>query len=334
MFESFIEALPDKVRSTDDFELYGTRFRNKTKALGCLYVELNQFYQKFIALDIDKPGAAYRWEDFGLPPPTYIVINPENGHCHYLYELNVPVYYTAAARRAPQKYLENTDIALTNMLSADLRYVGKFTKNPLHPFWLTIYHNIRYDLEDFKEWGVDLTGHKRKLLNLDDLEGRNSTLFNTLRQRAYIEVKKYTSLEGFQGFVDDEALSINRIFVDCLKGVLPAKEVLSTARSVGKWTWSRKDSIGNGSKNRGVMNLTTDMSLKAKQAAGATYAHANNSVKQSTKEAVFQAAIALKAAGTPITQQSVAIRADVSLPSVRRLWSEVDAQIGLYKKCS
>ena len=62
------------------------------------------------------------------------------------------------------------------------------------------------------------------------------------------------------------------------------------------------------------------------------YAHANNSAKQTTKEAVLQAAIALKAAGLSVTQQSVAIRSNVSLLTVKNHWSEVDAQLGLYKK--
>lgn len=331
MYASFIEALPDKVRSTDDFELYGTRFRRKENALSCLYVELNQFYRKFIALDIDKPGAPHFWEDKNLPPPTFIVINPKNGHCHYLYELNTPVYYTEAARRSPQKYFENTDIALTNLLGADLGYVGKFTKNPLHPYWYVIHHNVRYDLEDFAEWGINLRGHKHKQVLKESPEGRNTTLFNTLRLWAYQDVLQQASYDLFQQAVDAKALGINGAFLDCEKGILPAKEVLSTARSVGTWTWRHKDSIGT-QKNRGVMALPADMSMKAKQAAGATYAHANNSAKQSTKEAVLQAAIALKAAGTPVTQQSVAIRADVSLPSVRRFWNEVDAQLGMYKK--
>lgn len=160
MYNDFIEALPDKVRSTNDFQ-FGTKFRDKNKALGHLYIELNQFYKKFIVLDIDKPGSAYLWDELGLPPPTFVVINPENAKCHYLYELNIPVYYTEAARRAPQRFYEATDIALTHMLGADLSYVGKFTKNPLHPHWNVICHHATYDLEDFKEWGLELRSHKR-----------------------------------------------------------------------------------------------------------------------------------------------------------------------------
>jgi hypothetical protein len=330
MFKNFVEALPDKVRSSSDLE-YGCKFRKKEKALTHRYVELPQLYKKFIALDIDKPGSAYLWDFLGLPPPTFIMVNPQNSHCHYLYELKTPVYYTEASRRAPQKYFEATDIALTNLLGADLGFVGHLVKNPLHPHWLTICHHVSYDLEDFAEWGINLRGHKHKQVLRESLEGRNTTLFDTLRQWAYQDVRQQASYADFQQTVDDKAQSFNGMFIDCEKGILPIKEVLSTAKSVGKWTWRHRDSIGN-QKNRGVMALPFDLSKKAKQAAGAAYAHANNSAKQSTKEAVLQAAIALKAAGTTITQQSVAIRADVSLPSVRRLWNEVDAQLGLYKK--
>lgn len=328
MYESFVEALPNKVRSSNDLE-YGCKFRKKEKALQHLYVELPQLYKKFIALDIDIPGSFDLWYHLGLPPPTYVMVNPENAKCHYLYELKTPVYYTEASRRAPQKYFEATDNALTCMLGADLGFVGHFIKNPLHPYWRVICHHATYDLEDFKEWGLDLVGHKKKRKLLDSLEGRNTTLFDTLRHWAYIEVRKCGSYADFQQSVDTEALSINQTFLECLNGVLPAKEVLSTARSVGTWTWRHKDTIGN-QKNRGVMELPPEMSMKAKQAAGAGFSAVTRT--KNTKEAILEAAIALKAAGTPVTQQSVAIRADVSIPSVKKYWNEVDSQLGLYKK--
>lgn len=330
MHESFIDSLPTKVRCTDDFEI-GTKFRSKNKALDCLYLELNQLYRKFIALDIDRPGAAYLWDERNLPAPTYVMTNPSNGHCHYLYELRTPVYYTEAARRAPQKYLENIDLALTHLLGADLAYVGKFVKNPLHPHWYVDYHPVRYDLEDFKEWGVNPRSHKRRAIIEESSQGRNHALFNSLRNWAYVEVHQHTVYGAFQEAVDETALNMNKSFIDGPKGILPFKEVLSTSKSVGTWTWRRRETIGQ-QKNRGVMQLAADMSKSAKQAAGASYAHANNSAKQYTRDAVVGAAIALKAAGIPITQQSVAIRADVSVPSVRRFWNDVDAQIGLYRK--
>jgi hypothetical protein len=288
MYKSFIESLPEKVRSTDYFE-EGTKFRNKEKALRHKYVELHQLYKKYIALDIDASGSAYRWDERGLPPPSYVVVNPVNAHCHYLYELRVPVYYTEHARRAPQKFYENTDIALTGLLEADTAFVGHLVKNPLHPYWKTICHNAAYDLEDFKDYGVDLRGHKQKQAVRHSIEGRNSTLFETLRHWAYIEVQQHTSYTGFYEAVDNKALSINGIFIDCPNGILPAKEVLSTSKSVGTWTWRHRFTIGN-QKNRGVLGLDEDMPLSEKQAQGAAYANLMRSeaVDDKIKQAIHK----------------------------------------------
>lgn len=271
MFTNFIEALPEKVRSAD-FKDEGTRFRKREKALAYRYVELNQLYKKFIALDIDAPGSAYRWDERGLPPPSIIVINPENTHSHYLYELKTPVYYTEEARRAPQKFYEATDIALTHLLGADVGFTGHLVKNPTHTGWRRICHQASYDLEDFQEYGVDLKTHKSKQVLKESMEGRNTTLFDTLRHWAYAEVKNHGSFALFQHSVDSKALSINGFFQDHLNGMLPVKEVLSTAKSVGKWTWKHRHSIGT-QKNRGILELPDDMPIKEKQALGADYSH-------------------------------------------------------------
>ena len=269
MFASFIEALPEKIRSAE-FKDEGTRFRKKEKALSHRYVELNQLYKRFIALDLDEPASAFLWDECGLPPPSIVVINPENTHCHYLYELNTPVYYTEQARRAPQKFYEATDIALTRMLGADTAFTGHLVKNPLHPSWRTICHKASYDLEDFQEYGVDLTPQRRKEVLRDSGIGRNATLFDTLRHWAYAEVKHHASHTVFQLAVDSKALAINSHFLVHENGALPAKEVLSTAKSVGKWTWKHRHSIGS-QKNRGVLKLPADMPIKEKQAQGAVY---------------------------------------------------------------
>ena len=81
MYVSFINTLPEKVRSAE-FKDEGAKFRKREKALGYRYVELNQLYKKFIALDIDAPASAYLWDEHGLPQPSIVVVNPENTHCH------------------------------------------------------------------------------------------------------------------------------------------------------------------------------------------------------------------------------------------------------------
>jgi hypothetical protein len=269
MYKGFIESLPNKVRSAE-WKDEGTKFRKREKALAYRYVELNQLYKKFIALDIDAPASAYRWEEKGLPPPSIVVVNPENTHCHYLYELKTPVYYTEEARRAPQKYYEAVDIALTHVLGADFGFTGHLVKNPLHPGWRGICHQVSYDLDEFQEYGVDVRAHKRKPAVHDSGIGRNTTLFDTLRYWAYTEVRNHPTHAAFQAAVDSKALNINGRFTDHSDGMLSAKEVLSTAKSVGKWTWKHRNSIGF-QKNRGVLDLPCDMSLKEKQAQGAAY---------------------------------------------------------------
>jgi hypothetical protein len=287
MYDSFIDALPTKVRSTDWFE-EGTRFRKKENALKHRFVELHQLYKKFIALDIDEPATAYRWDERGLPPPSYVMVNPENAHCHYLYELTTPVYYTEQAHRAPQKFYEATDIALTAALDADTCFVGRLVKNPLHPSWRTIRHQVSYELADFQEFGLDLRATKKQVVR-ESAEGRNTTLFDTLRFWAYATVKSYGAFESFQQAVDSKAISINGHFVGNLNGVLPVKEVLSTAKSVGKWTWKHRHSIAER-KNVGVLDLPEELPLKEKQRQGAIYTNLmrTEAIDEKIKQAIYR----------------------------------------------
>ncbi|MDP1521667.1 MAG: replication initiation protein [Methylotenera sp.] len=325
MFDSFIDSLPEKVRSTNSFE-YGTKFRTKESALNYKYIEVSQYLKKQIIIDIDRPGAAHDWEDRNLPAPSWIAINPENAHCHYCYQLNTPVVYTEAGRRAPQQYFEAVDNALTNYLDGDKGYVGKFTKNPLHPSWKIIKHFTSYDLSEFQEY-IDLTPRRKSTELKFDIEGRNSTLFHTLRFFAYQIVKKHIKYEQFKSAVEDRGFEINLEFEGWVNGQLYAKEVLQTVNSISKWTWARRFTIGNYV-NRGVMNLPDSMTLEQKQTASAYYA---NEVRTKTVlESIIESAKALKSQGTPITQQSVVIHSKCSLGSVKRVWKILATQFNLY----
>lgn len=98
MIENFINHLPEKIRSTDDFE-YGTKFRKKSNALKHRYVEVNQLYKKYIALDLDKPGSAYWWEERSLPPPTIIAVNPGILNPKAIWEIKEYYYTTTFGSR-------------------------------------------------------------------------------------------------------------------------------------------------------------------------------------------------------------------------------------------
>lgn len=328
MFNSLIDSLPTKIRSTDDFN-EGVKYQKRENALQKKYIELNQLYKKFIVIDIDIPNAVYSFEESNLPPPTYIVINPSNSHCHYQYELNTPVYYTENSRRRPQLFYENVDMALTTILRGDRDYVGKFTKNPMSKHWRLIKTNARYDLEDFKEY-VDVGGHKVAIKFVDVLlGGRNVTLFNNLRFWAYASVHSFENYNLFQLATDQQATYINQQFNNHNNGVLGYKEVLNTSKSVGSWTWKHQNSLGD-LKNRGVMQLPKDLPLNIRQSKGADYSHNIRTNDVQTK--MLESAKALKAQGTPITQYSVATHSNVSIRSVKNYWSIIDNQFNLYKK--
>ena len=324
MFDSFIDSLPEKVRSTNNFE-EGTKFRKKENALEFKYLEVSQFLKKQIIIDIDRPGAANDWEYKNLPAPSWIAINPKNAHCHYCYQLNTPVVYTEAGRRAPQQYFEAVDNALTNCLDGDKAYIGKFTKNPLHPAWKIITHYTSYDLADFQEY-IDLTPRRKIDLNID-IEGRNCTLFHTLRFFAYRVVKKHIDYEKFKAEVEDRGFRINLEFADWASGQLNAKEVLQTINSIAKWTWKRRYTIGNYI-NRGVMNLPDSMPLVEKQKASAIYS--NELRTKTVLESIIESAKVLKSQGTPITQQSVSIHSKCSMGSIKRNWNQVAKMFGIY----
>jgi len=317
LIEELIESLSDKVNSTDNFE-DGTKYRKRDKALGYRYIEHNQLYKRYIALDIDSPSSAFLWEEKNLPPPTIITISPESGRCHYLWELKTPVIYTQAGRRAPQRFYEAVDMALTRAVpGADPAYVGRFTKNPCHPHWKVLQHRVSYELEDFMEY-VDITP-QRKLQRYQNGLGRNCTLFDNLRFWAYPAVKLYDAYEDFQEDVNTQAFNINAEFTGSPAGTLFYKEVLSTAKSVGAWTWRhRHDKLVN----RGVMDLPGDMPLLEKQRQAAAYTHTSRTT--STRQRIVEAVAALRMQGTPLTQKAVAIHSGLSLLSVKRNWAMIE----------
>ena len=205
VIERFIKHLPEKVQSTDDFE-YGIKYRKKEKALNYIYIGLNHLYRKYIVIDIDKPQSAFLWEEKKLPPPSIITINPKNTHCHYLWEIKTPVIYTENGRVKPQQYFENTDLALTTILNADKGYTGYITKNPIHNTWKIITHHTSYEIEDFGEY-IDVFSHKkqRKCKSIAESgEGRNVTLFNILREWAYVRVKQHLIYEHYFKEVEEK----------------------------------------------------------------------------------------------------------------------------------
>ena len=312
--EQFSAHLQDKVLSTDQLDV-GCKYRRKHIALRKRYIALNQFYRQYIALDIDKPASAFLWEDVKLPPPTHVVINPENTHCHYLYGLKTPVIYTEAGRRAPQRFFESVDKQLTQLLGADLGFAGLLVKNPFHTSWRSIQHHRYYDLEDFSEW-VDLTVSRETFQPskqvTPDLLGRNCTLFENLRQWAYKAIHNHVNgYESWQLLVDQQALNLNQHF----SPALPAKEVLSTSKSVGKWTWRHRHTIGQP---KNALGLPDNLTLNDKQVFAALNTHELR--RQNTIDLIQRTHDQLILEFGKITQKLVSERSFLGLRTVERYW--------------
>lgn len=271
MFEEFIESLPPKVRCTNDFE-EGLAFRKKERALQHKYIALNQSYKKYIAVDIDKPGASHLWDEKGLPAPTIITINPKNAHCHCLWELKTPVIYTEKGRLKPQKWFEAIEASITQIIGGDLAYGGLVTKTPNHPAWHSEFYNASYDLEDFKEYFDILPS--RKIAIQPHEKGRNNTLFTTVYSYGRKIAPKLNSEEKLIDELVSYGQSVNEAFLDIFGSVLPYKEALNTSRSAARRAWRMRHAKFDN-KNRGILadQITDDMSLTERRKLGAQYSH-------------------------------------------------------------
>lgn len=328
MIADFINSLTTYTRATDAFE-FGTQIYKKDNAIKKKFVSLNRLYKSYIVIDIDKPNATFLFEENNLPVPTIITINPKNGHCHYLYELRTPVIYTENARRRPQSFCEAIDCSLTKALGGDPAYIGRITKNPLHPAWKVLQHNVKYDLNDFQEY-IDIRSTKE--IQLVPGAGRNCTLFDTTRHWAYDQVRFHNLYFPFMNEVESKTSELNnRLFGNYEQGLLGYKEVFHIAKSIGNWTWRHRHTIGSKC-NRGAMagQFEPNTPLVVKQMLSAERTHEIRTT--SVKEKILQSAYILKAQGTPVTQQSVSIHAGVSMFSVKKNWNTVDQQFNLYRK--
>ncbi|MFC0269833.1 replication initiation protein [Kushneria aurantia] len=237
----FSQRLPRKPYHTDNLG-DGLRIRDVQRALSSRYIQPNQPHRRYwLVYDVDRSGAVLDWYDRGAPPPTIVAQNPENGHAHLIYGLDVPVRTAPDAKSGPLRYAAAVDCALRALLDADSGYGGLICKNPLHPHWrVTEWEPRLYELGDLDSW-LDLSAYadRRKRLPAYGL-GRNCTLFERLRQWAYKAIR--------QGWPDadrwHEAVLVRARAYNDFDTPLPDSEVKATARSVAKWTHAHLSPAG------------------------------------------------------------------------------------------
>lgn len=237
--KTFIERLPARPYCTDDLRA-GLVIRTKKIALTKPYLQYDGPTHRFwLVFDVDHPDAGLRWSDVNAPPPNLVVINPVNGHAHYLYALETSVRTAPDGSLKALKYAAMVESGLRAKIGADAGYSGLVTKNPVDKDWICkSWTDHLYTLDELADY-VDLTTVtiSRKAANDDDVAGlgRNCDLFERLRKWSYRAIR--------QGWPDSErwheAVLQRAQMLNDYSTPLAYNEVKATAKSVAKWTYSR-----------------------------------------------------------------------------------------------
>ena len=231
------ESLPKRPYCMDEKPGY-MLIRSKNIAIKKPYIQVNPPTTTiYFVFDDDKNDAALSWFDANLPAPYWTTQNPDNGHCHHCYKLEIPLHTSEFSSIKAIKYAQAVYYAYALKMGADLAYSALITKNPLHPqhrttYWTDLAYSLDY-LADF----VDLPKKLPKKLEVVAL-GRNVTMFEKGRRWAYTAIRDYlhhnSSLE-WERAVRAQIEAINNGFEQSL----PYSEVKATAKSIAQWVWQR-----------------------------------------------------------------------------------------------
>ena len=214
----------------------------RDRALTMRFIQANpRALQNLLVVDIDHVDGALRaLEDSVGLVPNLITENPSNGHCHAVWALREPVTTTEVAHRKPMYLAASVIEGLRRKTDGDLGYSGLMTKNPLSESWVPWWGpQDLYSLNDLRTalgpefmpkfgWWRGKRGKRGEQTGL----GRNCSLFEDLRLRAYRLVRHYWFDSG--GLYDAllaETLAANAEFAD----PLPESEAIGIARSIHRW---------------------------------------------------------------------------------------------------
>jgi hypothetical protein len=299
----------------------GLRIRPADLAINYRYIQPNHINsQRLIVFDIDQPLTAESFNLVDAAPPNFIVQDRMSGRAHIAYALDTPIHLNHGSSKAAIKYAADIQSAyLINLsaIGADSAYGGLIMKNPLHSDWSVYQMRAEsYDLTELAEY-VDIKAAKRVIaenrkspINTYGLK-RNESLFETVRFFAYDEKKNHLAHKTFFDAVMLNASDVNNQF----PAPLPISEVLSTAKSIAKWSW-RYDyyTLRNGKrkckKGRDRLKGAHLTDLKDKQVLSA--AMTNRQRKDSTELKIKTAIEQLIADGEKLTKVAVAKKSGIS----------------------
>ena len=231
--------MPYRPRATDDFET-GAWPMSRPRALERRYVEHSpKALVGALVVDCDHADAAMRAfeQPSDHPAPNWVAQSP-SGRAHLGWFLRDAVCRTDLARMAPLRYAAKVQEGLRRSVDGDPAYVNVFTKNPVHPDWLTIWGRAEpYSLADL------CTVHTPRSLPKKESQsaglGRHVTMFDHGRLWAYSAHRQYVggSPDDWERAVLQRCHAINHEFEAGIGGSLPFTHVQSTAQSIARWVW-------------------------------------------------------------------------------------------------
>lgn len=229
----FLDHLPARPYCTDSLPA-GLVVRGKIQAITKRYIQPNgPTHLYWIPYDVDRETASIDWQDRNCPAPNIIVTNPQNGHAHLLYGLEVPVRKAPDAQLKPLRYAAAVEYALCEKLAGDYGYAGLIVKNPLHRDWIVqTPQEAPYSLGWLADY-IDLEKIDHRKRPAEYGLGRNCTVFNSLRLWAYHAIRQgWPNFEAWYSACLERATSYNTF-----PAPLPFTEIKATARSVSKWVY-------------------------------------------------------------------------------------------------
>lgn len=328
----FLAALPTKPYCSDDLGK-GVQIRPRARAAERAYIQIGSSRsQGYLVFDIDydyEEAAAFScfaWEASDLPPPTITCINPQNGHAHLLYELAAPVALGERAREHPQRWMAHIHDSMRDLLSADPGYAGLVTKNPLHDRWRVYCHDRQYTLGELAEW---LPAAPKTTSPSHSGQGRNCGVFHAVRHWAYSEARNAPDERAWHAMVRRQVELAASSYPD----MLPESELRALTKSVARWTWRRRDSLGRGQQQDAVMDLgpaarrggprCSPAEIRVREQAGAR--HTASSRRDETATRVREAAATIMAAGRRPTATAVAGMLGMSRQTAARYLSDLNS---------
>lgn len=254
-----------KIRSAEKKGQEKNRNRLISNALKFPYIQPNsKFNIRWLVFDIDREFDVNEIYDNNLPPPYFVVFNPENGHAHLWYRLESPIFCQDAFKNSkPYKYYKAVYKALCKALKADIHFNKTLCKNPIHASWKTVLlYDHEYDLGELAShldinW-QDLPQPKksffsRNKVNVEALEefsgvekgSRNSELFEFCRHKAYRKrmVSDCSESEFIEWCCELVAKADAQNPDPLSKELRGDKELRQIGESIGYWTWANLEPL-------------------------------------------------------------------------------------------